>query len=114
MKSRWSIFIDAKTQDKAEKVFSRFHKQFGSLITDLKTEPYHKGGFKTEFTCTGTNTGNGSNWPAMIYHTLQLAQRVGNSWILDSDIEYELDAWSNESTVSGVTNLHVVLTYNNP
>jgi len=102
------MFTDANTAEKANKVFRRFIKQLSVEYTDLNIEPYHKSGF----VCTFSTPLTATQWSEIILESLSKAQLVGRGWELTGSIISELDAWSNESSISGVQNIHVVVEAN--
>lgn len=104
----WKVFTEAKTQDKAENVFRRILKALSFDYSSKKIEPYHKGGFVCSFTTFPTS----KEWPEVVLESLSYAQSIGRSWIISGDIRYELDAWANESSVSGVQSIQLVVEKN--
>jgi len=104
----WKIFTSANTAEKAKKVLRNVTSIVDMNCNTEKVEPYHKGGFVCTFSCVN----EGSNWPESVFLALTEAQKVGRGWILSGSIEQELDAWCNESSVSGVENMHLVLVNN--
>ncbi len=100
----WKIFTDAGSEEKAEKVASTTIKTIGVIGDNLDVNPYHKGGF----TCSFESDPETSEWCNTVLTTISLAQNIGRSYTLNGDISSELDMWSNESTVSGVTNIQVI------
>jgi hypothetical protein len=46
-------------------------------------------------------------WPGAIFQALLQAQMTGWEQIISGDIHHELDAWSNESVVSGIASVHL-------
>lgn len=105
MKARWKIFVEAKTEQKADKVIQKFFDQLSLDHTDLEISAYHKGGFAASFTSTLPV----ENWAETVVITLHEAQHVGRNWILSGDITQELDAWSNDARISGIKSMQLVL-----
>ena len=104
----WKIFTDANTKNKANRVLSRFISELDINTNSSKVEPYHKGGF----ICTFDSDITFPSWQDNIFLALQLAQKVGRGWILTGDINNEVDAWSNDSSISGVTNIQLQVSCN--
>jgi len=104
----WKIFTDANTSEKAGKVLHKVIARLETNCSSEKVEPYHKGGFVCSFS-TSTET---SSWSQSIFQALSMAQKIGRGWVLTGDITEELDAWSNESSVVGVQNIHLVVEQN--
>ncbi len=100
----WKIFTDAGSKEKAEKVANATIKTIGVIGGNVDVNPYHKGGF----TCSFESDSESGEWGSIILKTISLAQNIGRSYILNGDISVELDMWSNESSVSGVTNIQVI------
>ena len=101
----FKIFTDANTSDKAWKVLRKVITVSETDCSSEKVEPYHKGGF----VCSFTISNEALDWAQAIFHALAIAQKIGRGWMLSGDITEELDAWSNDSSVVGVQNIHLVL-----
>ncbi len=101
----WRIFTDASTPEKAKKVMGWVVAKLAVSYREEKVEPYHKGGF----VCSFEVTPNGRVWPEVVIESLALAQLIGRSWVLSGDIENGIDVWSNDSSVRGVQNIHLVV-----
>lgn len=105
MQSHWKIFTDAKTEEKASRIIDNLLDQLSVEYINLEIEPYHKGGFTgTFYHPAGVNT-----WAEAVIETLTKAQQAGRSWMLSGNTKIELDAWSNHSSIPGVTSIHVIL-----
>lgn len=102
MKAHWKIFVEAKTEQKTEKVIQQL---FNRLFLDQKSAPI----IKADLLPPCTSSLPVADWPEAVVTTLQKAQRVGRSWILTGDITEGLDAWSNDALISGISNLEVLL-----
>ena len=108
MNIHWKIFTNTNTSEKTAKVLNHLFKQITDKHKDLNTESYHKGGFISTFSTSLI----ASQWPDAILESLKKAQLLGRSYVPTGDIESELDACSNETTVSGITNIHLVISNN--
>jgi len=97
------IFTDANDYKKSEKVLKWVFDKLGIKGDSPSIDKYHKGGYVCSFSVEETSP----SWEVVVIQTLQKAQIVGRSWSISGNIEIELDLWSNESTVSGVTSLQV-------
>lgn len=104
----WKIFTDANTPEKARKVLKRLIEKLAVVHSAEKIEPYHKGGFA----CSFSTFPEAKEWSEVVLESLALAQAIGRGWILTADIQSELEAWSNESAVAGVQNIHLVVKAN--
>lgn len=100
----WKIFSDARSNDKAFKIAKSVITSIGVSHTDLIIEPY-KGGF----TCTFKTKVSTTNWSNVVLQTIELAQNIGRAFTLTGNIQTELDMWSNESSITGVTNIQVLV-----
>lgn len=105
MKVHGKIFVEAKTKYKAEKVVLKLGNLMSIKISEGGIRDYHKGGFVASFNSLITE----ENWAEAILFTLQEAQNIGDNWILTGDITEELDAWSNNSKISGITSMQLIL-----
>jgi len=101
----WKVFTDAGSKDKAMKVAKSVVKSIDISYSELLVEPYHKGGF----TCSFETPVSKGDWSLVLLQTIELAQKVGRSYIITGSIQNELDLWSNESNISGVTNIQIVV-----
>ena len=101
----WKVYTAATTSDKANKVLGRVLKVLAVEHSSEKIEPYHKGGF----VCSFNTCASAVKWPEIVLESLSFAQAIGRGWVLTGDIQRELDAWSNESTVVGVQSIHLVV-----
>ncbi len=103
MKTTLKIFTDASNDKNALVVLNKVKNniEFGSQSESC--EPYHKGGFVCSLELNISDTG----WEEMPYKLLSLCQSIGRAWQITGSIEEDFDAWSNESSISGVGSLHV-------
>ena len=108
MNSHWKIFTNAEDFKKAGKVLKWVLDQIGSEYDLPNIEEYHKGGFVCSFKIEEVST----EWERVVFSTIEKAQLIGRSWSLNGDIDSELDLWSSESTISGVSNMQVSICKN--
>jgi len=99
----WKIFTDAGSPEKAKRIVSIAIEKLSASATELKIEPYHKGGFVCSFVAPPKAT----SWAEVVLEALQSAQLVGRGWLLNGDISGELDLWSNESSIVGVKSINL-------
>ena len=104
----WKLFTSAKSAKSAGKVMQRFIDAMQCEYEEPNIEPYNKGGYVCSFSVGPVAT----LWPEVVVEALSKAQGVGRNWMLSGDVESELDAWSNESNISGVDNIHLLVAYN--
>lgn len=100
----WKIFTDTGNQDKALKVAKSAIKSVGVSQIDIVVEPYHKGGFS----CSFETITDSANWAELVVSTIQLAQKIGRAYIISGSINNELEMWSNDPSVSGITHIQVM------
>ena len=105
MKMNWYLFTDAHDAAAADKLLKRAAASSGVEVCESSVEPYHKGGHKVSFSSKVSAEG----WPAIVVEVLSTAQGLGRAWQLSGDIADEVDAWSNEISVSGIGSAHVVV-----
>lgn len=108
MKMHWKIFVDANTIKNSEKIMKWFLDKLNINFDSLVIEPYRKGGH----TCSFQTETEGKTWNEIIFNSLIKAQSVGYSWTLTSDITKEIDLWSNESNITGVKNIQLIVIKN--
>ena len=104
----WKIFTDSKSQAGAEKILNRSVSSL-SVPVEIGVIKLHRMG---TFTCTFSTELVEQPWSECVFNSLELAQRVGRGWVLTGNIKDELDAWSSESSVSGVKNIHLLVLKN--
>ncbi|MFC1626422.1 hypothetical protein ACFL19_01825 [Pseudomonadota bacterium] len=103
MKESWKIFIDSNSIKNATIVKSKFENLLGIEVSENSPEPYHKGGFVFSIE---VDTHKGS-WSEIAVGVIAKAQLVGRSWQLSGKIVEEVDAWTNDSSISGIQSIHV-------
>ncbi|RDH82833.1 MAG: hypothetical protein DIZ80_11210 [endosymbiont of Galathealinum brachiosum] len=97
------LFTNTNNEDKTKKLFSKFINNLNCEYVNLNIEPYHKGGYICSFEIKTTK----EKWPEVILYSLSKAQIVGRGWAIHGNIETELDAWSNEATISGIESIQL-------
>ena len=100
-----TLFTDTNTDKSAKIVLNRTIKAMDANILSHTIEAYNKGGHKV---CLEIQT-ESSSYNKSIKQCIELAQRIGRSYILNGSIDQELDLWSNDSSVSGLTSIHFQL-----
>jgi len=105
MVATWRIFVDCKSSASASALASKLFQLASRTPGSIAVEPYHKGGHLI----TAATVLSETSWPHCVLESLSLAQRVARGWSITGNIQEELDAWSNESSVSGVTSIHLQL-----
>lgn len=104
----WKLFTNTNNEEKTKKLINSFIKVVNSECNDFVIEPYHKGGFVCSCSTPIVSTG----WSERVIEALIKAQAVGRGWILNGNIKTELDAWSNESVISGIENMQMCVELN--
>jgi hypothetical protein len=103
MKIHWKLFTDSSSAKSAEKVMLSSAKKLGLKPEQKEINSYHKGGF----TCSFSTQLEIESWDQVPYIALKYAQLIGRQWIITGNIEFEFSAWSNDSSVPGITNIEV-------
>jgi hypothetical protein len=103
LNAAYKIFTDCSSKEAAAKVAKRYFSTIGSEPSTLTIAPYHKGGFLI----AGAIPISAHNWPEVIFEALSIAQNVGRAWVITGNIDEELDAWSNDSAISGVSSIQL-------
>lgn len=99
----WKLFTDAGSHEKAERIVSLAIEKLSVSASELKIEPYHKGGF----VCSFFAPSNATSWAEVVLEALESAQQIGRGWLLHGNICSELDLWSNESSIVGVKSINL-------
>jgi hypothetical protein len=105
MRAHWKIWTNATTEQKALRVANRVAKKLAYPVQELAVEPYSKGGYLATFVTSHPAV----KWSEFIFEVIELAQRIGRFWTLCGDVRDQLDGWSNESCLSGVTSAQVLI-----
>lgn len=102
MRSLWKAWIEAKSEEKALRVFDDLRQALGREVLDPRLEPYPKiDGFVVTFWAELESR----SWNDSVVELIELGQRVGYGWILRGDIRVDPDGWSNEPSVPGVRSI---------
>ncbi len=100
MRIFWKFWTEAKTDEKAERVFARVIKDMGITHESLSIMPYEKtGGYVISF----FSTPSADPWNEAIIETIALGQKVARQWLISGCILSDPSGWSNEPRVTGVT-----------
>lgn len=105
MTLHWKLFTDATSEAKARRVYRHFTAALSPDARLQSIQSYHKGGYTLE---SRTEFPRG-RWPEMVLLCLEQAQQVGRSWVITGNIRRELEAWTNNPTVAGITNIEVLI-----
>jgi len=103
MKIEWVIFTDAKNIKNSEVVLGKVFKKLDAEPVNSHVEPYHKGGHR----CSFDTELNANNWADAVFLTIYSSQLIGRGWEISGSIDEEVNMWSNDSNISGVTNIQV-------
>jgi hypothetical protein len=102
MRSLWKVWTEARSEDKALRVFERVRRILGREALDRTVEPYPKiTGFVVAFWVELESQA----WNDSVVELIGLGQRVGHGWILSGDILVDPSGWSNEPSVSGARSI---------
>jgi hypothetical protein len=106
MRSLWRIWVEAKSEDKALRMFERVRRILDRDAVDQSVEPYPK---STGFLVVFWVELRSKTWNDCVVELIELGQRVGHAWVLSGDILGDPSGWSNEPRVSGVKSIQWVL-----
>jgi hypothetical protein len=87
-----------KMKKNAKVIFNRFMKLLGGDVGYFQCIPHNGAGYRAQWTMDHTMT----NWSELLLEVLQLAQNVGNGWLLTGDVACQCAAWCNRPRVAGV------------
>lgn len=97
------LFIEAKKLYKAEKITNEFvENHFDGNVSIKEIEPYHKGGYVSLIEST-VSTGQ---WSEAIHQVVLKAQCIASSWVLSGDAKFNLDLWSSDISIPGISDIH--------
>jgi hypothetical protein len=96
--SRWVLRTNAKNEKNASVLLNRVAKILEVAPARKCFTPNGAQGFTIEWSVIH----NRENWSDTVVDALQLAQRIGSSWVITGDIAQQCHAWSNRSRVAGV------------
>ncbi|WP_165248253.1 hypothetical protein [Paludisphaera soli] len=106
VRSFWKIWTDARSEAKTLRLFEQVRRNLDREALDRSIEPYPKlQGFVAAFWVEP----EGGTWNDQVVEVIALGQRVGYGWRLSGDILTDVDGWSNESNVSGVRSIQLML-----
>lgn len=99
MRSLWKIWIEARSEEKARRVYERVRHLLRREVVDQDIAPYPKTtGFRVAFWVEL----EGEAWNDCVVELIELGQRVGHAWLLIGDILVDPGGWSNQPMVPGV------------
>ena len=100
--SFWKIWVTAKTEEKALRVFEGALARMDCHALNIVIEPYPKiEGFVIHFEIELES----SNWNDRVVEVAAKGQRVATGWILCGDIQQDGNGWSNEVRVPGAVSM---------
>jgi hypothetical protein len=106
MKSEWVIQTNAKNEKNATVLFNRFGKRLNANIVNYQCMAHGGAGYKVLWTVEHGDLG----WSDGLLHALQLAQNVGNGWLLTGDVNRDYNGWCNRPKVAGVQTIEWTMT----
>lgn len=102
----WSVWVNARTREAAQRVYERAHQKLGREIDQLSFEPYPKlNGWTILFQMPIVAT----TWNDGVVEGIALGQRISNKWILLGDVYHNLTGWSDEPTIAGIVGVEWIL-----
>ena len=105
MSIQWHLFTKADSNAAAEKKVESVVRELGvpKAESNIFSESTNR------FEATFTTQVSEDAWASLVVQALALAQKIGRAWHLSGGIEKELDAWSNESALSDISSIHIML-----
>ncbi|MGK7294276.1 MAG: hypothetical protein ACNS61_00440 [Candidatus Wenzhouxiangella sp. M2_3B_020] len=105
----WKIWTDAGTETKAQRVLERVLDRLGVGAEVRELRPYAKlGGFVLTLAVEIRSV----RWADRVLEALLIGQRVGRAWRITGSANEELNATTEEASVSGVVLMEWVLDRN--
>lgn len=98
MTSEWIIDTNAKNERNSKVLFNRFVKQLYGEVVHSQCIPNSGVGYKVKWTMNHKVV----SWSELLLDVLQMAQNVGNGWLLTGDVTCRCSAWCNRPKVAGV------------
>lgn len=99
IRSLWKLWVEAKSEDKALRLFERVRHVLGREAVDQGVEPYPEiRGFLVVFKVELESEA----WNDCVVELIELGQRVGYGWILSGEVLSDPSSWSDKPRVSGV------------
>ncbi len=105
MNIEWQLFTNVNSEVSVNKIIKAVTKKMSVPISESKTDPNNNDGFIINLTTPIDE----DSWSSAVVKSLAVGQQIGRTWHLAGNIENEVDAWSNDSVVSGITSLHMML-----
>jgi hypothetical protein len=111
MQSIWKLWVTAKTEPAARRVYSRLIDRMAHPASVLSIEPYPKtGGFIVAFQIILAS----QEWNDAVVEVIALGQRVAYGWYITGSILEDSSATSNKVSVAGATMVEWQLIYAQP
>lgn len=98
MISYWVLNCNAKKVKNAATLFNRVAKLLQAELIQRQFEANAGAGYTIKWELSH----NQDNWNDFVVEVLQLAQNIGNGWLITGDVREECNAWCNRPRVSGV------------
>ena len=105
MNIEWQLFTKDNSEDSINKIFDSVTKKINIPVSKSKIESSKERGVIIELTTPISE----ESWSLAVVRALAIGQKIGRAWHLSGNIEIEVDAWSNESEIPGITALHLML-----
>ncbi len=100
MQSIWKLWVTAKTEQTARRIYTRVTGRIAYPATLLTIEPYPKTeGFVVTFQVTLAS----QTWNDAVVEVIALGQRVAYGWFMTGSITDDPSATTNQISVAGVT-----------
>lgn len=105
MEIDWHFFTNDDAEDTVNEISAAVIKKMGIPVSTPKIEPYENFGVIIKI----NSPVSVDSWSSAVLDALVMGQKLGRSWHLAGNIEQELDAWSTESIIPGITQIHLML-----
>jgi hypothetical protein len=100
LQSRWKLWVTARTQEKAARVYARVIERMARHPDLLTIEPYPK---IDGFVVTYAVPLQSREWNDAIVEVIDLGQRFAHGWCLSGAITQDPSASAHQTSVAGVS-----------
>lgn len=98
MRSYWTLQCNAKNEKNAATLFNRVVKLLQAEVIQEELLANAGAGYTIKWELSHQK----KSWNDYLVEVLQLAQTIGNGWLITGDVRQECSAWCNRPRVSGV------------
>ncbi len=105
MNIEWQIYTNAKSEAAANTILEDVSSSMAVPIAESSFDSSDRGGFVINLKTAISE----DSWSLAVVRSIAIAQKIARTWHLSGDIESEVDAWSNEPAIPGLTSAHMIL-----